>query len=223
MTQEKFIDAITNLDSDILERYFVMKADLAEKKKPKKNAWVKWASMAACLCLVVGVAFRIAISFAPSQETDIFREGILIEIANENELPAQYDGQLLAFHLGFEKYEFYYKANGSAENTEDWYSLLASKRDTNGYILLHCMFGETAVGDWKVSSVFTKDTTETVTVNGVKVQIAENEMSLDYEYWYYAIFEYDDVVYDLRVKSNDANYIFDVLHTILPSEKENQS
>ena len=219
MTQEKLIDAITDLDSDILNRYFHMKADLTAKKKPKKRTWVKWASMAACLCLVVGAAFRIAIAFVPSQATDVFREGNLIEIANENELPAQYDGELLAFNLGFEQYEFYYKMNGSAANTDDWYSLLASKRDTNGHILLHCMFGETTVDDWKVSKVFTKDATETVTVNGVDVQIAKHELSLDYEYWYYAIFEYDDVVYDLRVKSNDANYVFDVLNTILTSEK----
>jgi len=52
MTQEKIIDAITELDSDILERYFAVKADLAAKKKPKKIAWVKWASLAACLGLV---------------------------------------------------------------------------------------------------------------------------------------------------------------------------
>ena len=60
MTQEKLIDAITDLDSDILNRYFDMKADLAAKKKPKKRTWVKWASMAAacfCLVLVVSVVF----------------------------------------------------------------------------------------------------------------------------------------------------------------------
>ena len=52
MTQEKLIDAITDLDSDILERYFAVKADLAEKKKPRKRTRVKWASLAACLALV---------------------------------------------------------------------------------------------------------------------------------------------------------------------------
>ena len=52
MTQEKLIDAITDLDSDILERYFAVKANLAEKKKPRKRTWVKGASLAACLALV---------------------------------------------------------------------------------------------------------------------------------------------------------------------------
>ena len=53
MTQEKLIDAITDLDSDILNRYFDMKADLSAKKKPKKRTWVKWASVAACFCLII--------------------------------------------------------------------------------------------------------------------------------------------------------------------------
>ena len=54
MTQEKIIDAITELDSDILDRYFFMKQALREKKKPKKRAWLKWASLAAaCFALVI--------------------------------------------------------------------------------------------------------------------------------------------------------------------------
>ena len=37
MTIEKLSDAITELDSDILDRYFVMKQSLAKKKKPRKQ------------------------------------------------------------------------------------------------------------------------------------------------------------------------------------------
>ena len=58
MTQDKLTDAITELDSDILERYVRMKSSLAEKKKPKHRAWVKWASaVAACFVLVIAVTF----------------------------------------------------------------------------------------------------------------------------------------------------------------------
>ena len=54
MTQEKIIDAITDLDSDILDRYFTMKNELASKKKPTKRTWVTWASLAAaCFALVI--------------------------------------------------------------------------------------------------------------------------------------------------------------------------
>ena len=58
MIQDKLTDAITELDSDILERYVRMKSSLAEKKKPKHRAWVKWASaVAACFVLVIAVTF----------------------------------------------------------------------------------------------------------------------------------------------------------------------
>lgn len=58
MTQDKLTDAITELDSDILERYVRMKSSLAEKKRPKQRAWVKWTSaVAACLVLVIAVTF----------------------------------------------------------------------------------------------------------------------------------------------------------------------
>ena len=58
MTQDKLTDAITELDSDILERYVRMKKTLAEKKKPNQRAWLKWASaVAACFVLVIAVTF----------------------------------------------------------------------------------------------------------------------------------------------------------------------
>ena len=223
MTSKNIYMSFGGLDPEL-----IAKAAPAEKvEKKKKNTWVKWGALAACLCLVIGIAFRVAIGFIPNQATDIFREGTLIEITSESDLPAQYDGKLLAFNLEFPQYEFYYRQDcsddssgsvgniGSAENTENWYSLLASKHDSKGKILLHCMFGDSTVDDWKVSTVFTKNVTETITVSGIEVQIARLDLSLQYEYWYYAIFEYDDVVYDIRVQSNNAEYVYDVLETLI--------
>ena len=222
MTNKNLLQAMGRIDPALI-------ADAspdATQKKTANKTWVKWASIAACLCLIVGVAFRIAVGFVPSQATDIYRNGNLIEITDESELPAKYDGELLAFNLGFESYEFYYSSDGVAENTNDWYSLLASKRDANGYILLHCMFDaaskQNSTQDWKVDSVFTPDATQKTTINGVEIEIAQHENSLAYKYWHYAIFEYDGVVYDIRVQSNDANYVFDILNKFLPSEKDNQ-
>jgi len=54
MTQEKLANAITELDTDILDRYFAMKQALTEKKKAKAPTWAKWASLAAaCIALLL--------------------------------------------------------------------------------------------------------------------------------------------------------------------------
>ena len=55
MTQDKMIDAITEIDTDILDLYFAMKQNLTVKKKAKAPAWVKWCSFAAaCFALLIG-------------------------------------------------------------------------------------------------------------------------------------------------------------------------
>lgn len=211
MTNRSVFDAMRGIDTQLI-------LDAAPAEKPKKNIatlWIKWGTMAACLCLAIGIAFCVSFGFVPNQMTDRFREGTLIEITSESELPATYDGNLLAFNLDFEKYELYYKNDGAAENTDDWYSLLALNSNSDRRIILHCLFGDTTVDDWKVSMVFTKKATQTKIIDGIEVQIARQEPSMQYEYWYYALFEYDDVVYDIRVQSNDPDYIYEVLDTLL--------
>lgn len=54
MTRETFAEAITQLDGELLERYFAIKADLNKPKKAIGRAWVKWAAVAACFALMTG-------------------------------------------------------------------------------------------------------------------------------------------------------------------------
>ena len=208
MNKEMLFEAFCHINEN-----YVYEAHSSSKKQHFIK--IKWLVTTACICLIIGVIIRIGVAFVPSQATDIFREGNLIEITKESELPTTYDGKLLAFNLDFKIYELYYRTDGVADNIDDWYSLLASRYDTKGDIVLHCMFGETSIEDWKVGMVFTKAATHTVEINGVNVQIAKTKHSLKYQHWYYAIFEYDDVVYDIRVQSDNAEYIYEVLNQLL--------
>ena len=71
MKRETLTDAITELDSDILDRYFTMKNALTENKKPKKYAWLKWASLSvACLFLVFYVIPIMKVAFTGAQSDD---------------------------------------------------------------------------------------------------------------------------------------------------------
>ena len=195
-------------------------AEAAPGERPRRGRlrpWVKWGAAAACLCLAVALGFRLKVAFTPSQATDIFREGVGTELTDLDQLPAAYDGALRVKNLELEDptYEFYYKEGGDPTDPADWYSLLVSEVIGNGQVVLHCMFGDPDLEDWKVDMVFTKQATETRVIHGVEVQIARQQPSLRAEYWYYAIFKYDGVVYDLRTLSDDAGYVDEVLERML--------
>ena len=53
MTQQQWLDAVTDLDADILERYFTKKAALTEKKKTQNKKRMKWGAIAACFGLML--------------------------------------------------------------------------------------------------------------------------------------------------------------------------
>lgn len=52
MTGKTISDAITDINPEYIEKA----ADYTAAKKARRPAWVKWAAMAACLCLVLAAA-----------------------------------------------------------------------------------------------------------------------------------------------------------------------
>ena len=57
MTENDLLDAVTNIDADVVQRFVAMDQRLAEKKKP--TLWKTLLAAAACLLLIVGVSFLI--------------------------------------------------------------------------------------------------------------------------------------------------------------------
>lgn len=55
MTRKTISDAVTNINAEYIEKA----ADYTVAKKTRKPVWVKWAAMAACLCLVIVGAYVI--------------------------------------------------------------------------------------------------------------------------------------------------------------------
>lgn len=215
MTNTHLLQAIGRIDPGLI-------ADAAPDVPQRKHAFrirPAWGIAAACVCFTVAVcAFLLSVAFSPSRMDDVFRDGVSYPVERFSGLPAAYDGRLLAPNLALSedaRIEFYYREGGDPTHTEDWYSLIVADTQKDRDLLLHCLFGGGAAEDWKVHMVFTEEATKRVCINGVEVQIAPNATSLGYKYWYYALFEYDGAVYDLRVKSDDPNAIFDVLQQLL--------
>ncbi len=206
-----------------------------EKKKTAKRSWITVGSFAACLALIVICFPTIFHVFNPAQESDdSYRPGVGNKVDSVFELPAKYNGELLVENLELTEnaqIEIYCREDGSVKDAEDWFSLIIidsvfSETETvmigddpvkkaEHKLLLHCFFDGRTVEKQKVDMVFTKDATQMIEINGVEVQLARHSISLEFEYWYYAVFEYDGVVYDLRTKSNSKDHIYDVLDRLL--------
>ena len=58
MTQQQWLDAVTDLDPDILERYFTVKPTLTKKRQTANRRWATWGAVAACF-LAISTMFLV--------------------------------------------------------------------------------------------------------------------------------------------------------------------
>lgn len=211
---------------------YILDANTPHKKT--RPVWVKWAAMAACLCLIVVGGWRLSIAFLGNNMDDPFREGQLYEMSSLDDLPIVSAGggyDTLPIPLSILKnlvlenatLELYYADGGDPYNTEDWYRLLIN---TSGdpTLMIVCVFNErNTYEDEKVDMVFTEEATKTIEINGTTVEYAPMPTSLNYTYWYYSIFEYENVIFDVRVQSDDADMIFTVLNRLLVTDSNGEA
>lgn len=190
-------------------------SEAKEKNKSKKNLIIFLSAAAACIALFFFIPNIPNFFGMGAQESDIFRNGYLIEDISLSTLSENFKGKLLLENIVDNgKLEFYSKTESFSEDQNDWYSLLYSEYNENDKIIMHCMFGEEKE-NWKVDMVFTDEATKTVNINGVDVEIAKFDLNLNYAYTYYAIFTYDNTVYDIRVSSNNENRITEILFELI--------
>ena len=61
MTQKKFVDAITDLDADIIEKYFTIKNEIKKERGQKKHVRVKWILLATCFILIASAIIVVPV------------------------------------------------------------------------------------------------------------------------------------------------------------------
>ena len=228
MTQEKLIDAITDLDSDILNRYFDMKADLAAKKKPKKNAWVKWASIAACFCLVIVGVFHFVIPFFPNQSPVSIWPKTHYETTSFDEIVAVCGTQIfnnIPIAEGTDNhYTLEIKKDGDFSNPTDWkvLSIISRYGEYNDQRVSYYISFDGS--DMMLNHIIFENST-TTEINGVLVEYREwlkNEKTeigkvfeSDYEYTVGAKFTYNGYTYYVETQSNDPDFYTTIINQML--------
>ncbi len=208
LTPEILLDAVGNVKEEYI-------AEAKNKKSIIKKFFTYSSVAAACMIIFVLIINIPNFQGMKAEGGDTFRNGFHIENIQISDLTENYNGKLLAENIvGDNYFEFYSKTEEFSENSENWYSLIFSERNEEYKLLMHCMFGEKAE-DWKIDMVFTDKATQTVTTNGTEVEIARFDLSFEYTYCYYALFEYDGTVYDLRINSDNEDTVFMILNRLI--------
>lgn len=221
MNNYLFIDAVSYLDADLLAEHLEKKDKLRNKLKSKRTVNIfKWSTVAACFMIMVVGVVQLSIAFLGNQSTDIYRQGDYYA-SNINEISELYGDNWLVANLDILSNEnvpvdLYYNVGGESQNTEDWYSLTLGRAIEDSRITIYSLFDKSKdLEDWKIDNIFTKEATTTEAFNGVTVYYAEGDLSVDYAHKVYAIFEYDGIVYDVRVECNDPQTAHNIVQDML--------
>lgn len=150
----------------------------------------------------------------PAQVIDIYRKGELSNIKSIDTILAIYPKNTLLGNLPLnldDEYniELYYKKDGDELNYKDWYSLCISKTNEKYRVEYMCLFDKSKTfDDWKIPSVYENGTERVITIHDTEVTLAFLSPQM-----YCAIFELDNLVYDIRLTyiNSSVNEGFDEL------------
>lgn len=133
MTKKMISDAITNIDTEYIEKA----ADYTVTKKARKPVWTKWAAMAACFCAIVMIAIPIVQHYNYVTDNEPQRELTVAEAIAYEPFGALYpktviDGYVLENNRVSLYDETVIKAVYCNNNTEDVLTITIAMKDYFG-------------------------------------------------------------------------------------------
>lgn len=188
--------------------------------KPSRISRLKYAAVAACAVLVMGIAARFTLPLLGTHAVDSQRTGSCFELSSVDELYELYGRELLISRLDLsgmtvKENNLYYDSDGAAENTKDWrnHILWASSAELDISV---CTWFFGSLDSHKNDMLFTKENTKVYNINDVDVFVVPHPLGFLSERIYdHAIFEYDDIVYYISVQSNKPDMILDIVESML--------
>lgn len=168
--------------------------------------------VAACLCLLLIAGLGVFRFMKVPIEEKYYT-------TNMEEVLAAYDGELLAEKISYEDARdtnilLCYTGNDLPLSSEEWKTLSVSASYEEYDMTLNCAFnGETFTvnGEKVIDTIQYGDTT---------IQIYQGETTTEFELTYYAVFEYQNVCYELKTYSNDKERIYEILQAVLGISEE---
>ena len=205
MSEKRILELFNNVD----EKYI----DEASPQNVKNHIF-KFGSImvAACLCLLLIGGWGVSRFLQAPAEENYYTP-------NMDEVLAAYEGELLAEKLSYEDASdmsilLCYTGNDLPLSSAEWKTLSVSASYEDYDMTLKCGFnGEsfTANGETVIDTIQYGDTA---------IQIYQGETTPEFELTYYAVFEYQNVCYELTTYSNDKECIYEILQAVLGVNEE---
>ena len=224
MTNKNIYRSLGGLDPEL-----ILKAAPAEKvQKKKKNSWVKWASLAACFCLVIVGVFHFVIPFFPNQSPVSIWPKTHYETTSFDEIVAVCGTQIfnnIPIAEGTDNhYTLEIKKDGDFSNPTDWkvLSIISRYGEYNDQRVSYYISFDGS--DMMLNHIIFENST-TTEINGVLVEYREwlkNEKTeigkvfeSDYEYTVGAKFTYNGYTYYVETQSNDPDFYTTIINQML--------
>lgn len=176
--------------------------------RTKNNYSMKWLTAAACLFLIVSWGICMSLNRTKDAGEKKYYE------TNIDEVTSMYDGVLLVENLFYDgadetKVQLCYTGEGIPISMGEWESLSVSADYEDYDLRMNCTFNEKKV------ELREEDAIEKIEFGETTVLLYEAEPQGDYDVSYYAVFEYENVLYELRTYSNEERRIYDILTAVL--------
>ena len=206
MSEKRILELFNNVD----EKYI----DEASPQNVKIHKF-KFSPIiaAACLCLLLIGGWGVSRFMQAPVEEKYYT-------TNMDEVLAAYDGEFLAEKISYEdacdmNILLCYTRNDLPLSSDEWKTLSISASYEDYDMTLNCAFnGETFTANEEKAI-------DTIQYGDTTIQIYQGETTPEFELTYYAVFEYQNVFYELKTYSNDKECIYEILQAVLGANEEN--
>ncbi|MBR6626444.1 MAG: hypothetical protein IKL04_00490 [Lachnospiraceae bacterium] len=205
MNEKRILELFNNINEEYIEE-----ARPQNRKKRKLNVYP--IAIAACLCLLAIGGFGLSYFMQSSDDEKYYTTNI-------EEILSVYEGKLLAENISYDSANdtqilLCYTGDDLPLSSDRWQTLSVSASYEDYDMTLNCAFnGETfTASDEKVI--------DTIQYGDTTIQIYQGETTPEFELTYYAVFEYQNVCYELKTYSNDKERIYEILQAVLGVNEE---
>lgn len=200
MNEKKMLDLFSNVN----EKYI-------NEANPQNRNYHKFRinpiAVAACLCLIVIAGFGVSHYMKTAVDEKYYTTDM-------EEISSIYEGVLLAENISYEDATdtnifLCYSGTDLPLSVDDWKTLSVSANYEDYDMTLNCAFnGETF-------TVNEENAIDIIQYGDTTIHIYKAETTSEYDLAYYAVFEYQNVCYELRTYSNEKERIYDILQAVL--------